>query len=73
MVHQRTRLKLTVGVILLAFIEGALKATIMPHFPIAEVFALQGTIAGAYIGFKTGGNISYEKNVTEREKNEDQA
>lgn len=61
MIH-RTRLKLAYIVIVLAFIEGVLLATILPRFPITEVFAIQTAVALGYIGFKTGNNISWERN-----------
>ena len=62
MIIHRTRLKLTYFILALSFIEGVLKATFLPQFPLAEVFAIQTAVALGYIGFKTGNNISWEKN-----------
>jgi len=64
MVERNLSLKLTFGLIGLALAEGTLKA-FWPAFPLTEVFAFQGLIAGSWFtkraytdakGFRYGNN-----------------
>lgn len=49
---KQTRLRLVVGMTLLALIEGLIKA-FLAGFPLTEVFAVQSAAVGAYLASKT--------------------
>lgn len=55
-VGMKTRIKLTVGLILLIFVEAIIKH-FCPGFPFAEAIAAQVAISGWYLEKKTRNNI----------------
>ena len=61
---KQTRLKLVIGMVFLALIEGLVKA-FLAGFPLTEVFAIQSAVVGAYIAGKTLSGVKgmkYENN-----------
>ena len=64
----KTRLKMTLLMIGLALVEGLIRQ-FLTEFPLAEVFALQGTVFGGYVAARTVSNIDKAKNETVRLNN----
>ncbi len=60
-----TRLKLVIGMTLLALVEGLLKSW-LATFPLTEVFAVQVMMVGSYVGAKT---VSGVKGMNNEPKN----
>ncbi len=56
MTNGRTRFKLTLLLVGLGLAEGIVK-TIWGAFPLTEVFAFQGLVAGWYVGNKSYTNV----------------
>jgi hypothetical protein len=52
----QTRFKLVIGLIGLGLIEGLLKTWLI-GFPLTEVFAFQGMVAGGYLTVRTINNM----------------
>jgi hypothetical protein len=58
---KQTRLKLVIGMTLLALVEGLIKA-FLSGFPLIEVFSIQGMLVGTYVGAKTVSGIKESEN-----------
>lgn len=56
----KTRLKLTLLMIMVSFIEGLIKSFAV-GFPLTEVFSIQAVIFGGYMAVKTVSNINESK------------